>query len=212
MATCACNNNCTGGCKGGCTSCTGCTGGCTSCTWCGGQGTCFGGCISGCAWSCTGGCSGCSGGCQGSCTGCSDTCKGGCKGTCNDTCNDTCTGGCKTGCTNSCTGLCNAGCESSAMTITLDTYLTSENVQDIADLIIFELARRPDSGAPTDTTGLFIDGKVVKLEDIIKVVNNLKLTGQSITAPGDNTTVLRTFGQSLIDKLLAANDETIPIS
>jgi len=41
------------------------------------------------------------------------------------------------------------------MAITLDTYLEADNLQAIADLIIFELARRPDSGAPTDTTNLF---------------------------------------------------------
>lgn len=212
MATCACNNNCTGGCKGGCTNCTGCYGGCTSCTWCGGQGTCFGGCTSGCAWTCSGGCNGCSGDCEGECKGCGSNCAGKCDGSCKDTCNDTCDDTCKTGCTNSCTGLCNAGCESSAMSITLDDYLTSENIQNIADLIIFELARRPDSKAPTDTTGLFIDGKLVTLADITTIVNNLKLTGQSIAAPGADTTVLQTFGQSLIDKLLAANRETINLS
>lgn len=158
MATCACNNNCTGGCKVGCTNCTGCYGGCTSCTWCGGQGTCFGGCSSGCAWTCSGGCSGCSGGC-------SDSCSGGCKGDC------------KTGCTNSCKGLCNTGCDSSAMSITLEDYLTSENIQEIADLIIFELSRRPNSAAPTNTTGLFADGKEITLNDITTIVENLKLTG-----------------------------------
>jgi len=49
------------------------------------------------------------------------------------------------------------------------------------------------------------------LADITKLVNNLKLTGQSISAPAAGSVAAKTFGQSLIDKLLAANAQDIPL-
>ena len=98
------------------------------------------------------------------------------------------------------------------MAVTLAEKMTSENIKTIADLILFELSRRPSSGTPVDTTSLFAQSATITDEDIAKLVTNLGKAGQTLTAPSAGTVCLKTFGQSLIDKLLAANAETVKIS
>ena len=197
MACSKCTYGCTGACAPGCTGeCgTGCTGAC-------------GGCSYSCSGTCTSceGCSGCTG-CT-SCSGCSNTCTATCADSCNNNCKNTCTGAC----TNTCKNYCNQGCSGSAMNLTLDTYFTAENAQAIADAIIFEIGRRPNASTPINTTNLFTDGKVLTATDVNKLITNLSKTGKTVTSATQGTTAERSLGESIIAKLLEANEENIPIA
>lgn len=150
-------SKCTSGCVGACAP--GCTGQCSvkSCAYGGCGGTCLG-------------CSSCSGvACKGSCSGCSG-CGSGCAATCEGTCKDTCEGSCSNGCISTCEltckDFCNQGCQNSSMGLTLNTYIEAENVQDIANSILFEIARRPEENLkPTLTSNHFQRGNTFTIND-----------------------------------------------
>lgn len=223
-------SRCTSGCTGACAP--GCTGACSvRCSSCASAGTCYGGCRG-----CSGGCtsctscsscsgSGCTGGCSGGCTSCSscssagtcssnckDTCKGGCNTTCNDTCKDTCSDTCTGGCKNTCDTYCNVGCSNSAMSISLATKLDASNIQSIADLILFELSRRPSASIPNNTTGIFTVGSAIDDSKITQLIQNLSAAGQTVSSSAvQGNIALKALGQEIIDKLLAANAVTVPI-
>lgn len=194
MACSQCTNGCTGACAPGCTgSCStgGCGGGCTSCT---------GGCGGGCKNSCSG--------CSGSCSGCSGTCKGDCKGTCKGSCTGGCKNGCIGYCTETCEGLCASGCENSAMGVNLNTKIEASNISTIAELIILELSRRPNT---TITQIPSIEtGDLSIINDLEPLIQDFSQTGQTILCPrAQNSPILRVLGREIIDKLLSVNAEFI---
>lgn len=197
-------SKCTSGCTGACAP--GCTGQCSV------RACAYGGCGSTCT-----GCSSCSGvGCSGGCSGCSG-CGSGCASTCTGTCSKTCTGSCSSGCTTTCEltckDFCNQGCENSSMSLTLNTRIEAENVQDIADAILFEIARRPQENLePTLTSDHFKVNNIFTINDAQLLIDNLNMLNQDITnIPEKDKTVYRTFGEELINKILASNEQDIPI-
>lgn len=193
-------SNCSGTCYQGCTSCEGtCSTGCTSCS-----GTCSGSCsnvCTSCVGTCHSGCSGCSGSCSGGCSGCS----GGCSGTCSGSC----TNGCTTTCTQTCNNFCNAGCEESAMAFTVAEFMEADNMQDLADLVFFELARRP-SASMESVNGLFVQNNKIYLGDFTQLTSALTDIGQ-ILSYTEEYKAMKSFVNEIVNKLLAANAETVPI-
>ena len=196
----------------------------TNCSACGGE--CSYGCTNSCSGDCRGcygGCSGCSGTCQGTCTAtCANDCTGGCKGSCNTTCTATCandcTGGCKGSCTGECTGgckgtckdACNTGCKGQAQStiaasLSLAEKLQQSNIQQISDFVKNEVARRGGSA----TAASFTVGEVITASKINVIISNLSKAGQSVSSATANSTALRTLGQAIIDKALAAYNTVV---
>lgn len=194
--------DCSGTCFQGCTSCVGtCSSSCTSCT-----GTCSGSCTNvctSCVGTCYTGCSGCSGSCSGGCSGCSGSCSGTCKGSCSN--------GCTTTCTKTCNNFCNAGCEESAMAFTVTEIMKANNMQDLADLVFFELARRP-AVSMDSVNGLFVQNNKIYLNNFTGLIAALSNIGQSLnTTDGQGTKAMKSFINEIVNKLLAANAENVPI-
>ena len=98
------------------------------------------------------------------------------------------------------------------MSVSVATVMTSSNIREIGNLIMFELSRRPSSGSYTDTSSMFAAGTAIKDEDVAKLVSNLSKAGQTVTAPAHGATALKSFDQALVDKLLAANAQQVNIS
>lgn len=211
---------CPSGCSGACAP--GCTGACSvQCSSCASQGSCYGGCKScrGCT-SCQGcgGCTSCKG-CSGTCSGCSGTCKGTCKGGCSD--------GCSSGCQDTCLGLCNTSCDTTCATtcsktagVDLSLGLTSpintEEIQQIADCILYEFARRPESELiPTEEMqNLAFEVSEKALPDDINIITtNLKtLQNDSYsTEVNQGKQINRATSRYLIDKILTINNLFVPI-
>lgn len=162
-------SKCTSGCTGACAP--GCTGQCSvkSCAYGGCGGTCLG-CSSCSGVACKGSCSGCSG-CG---SGCASSCSGGCKGDCSGGCSN----GCISTCEFTCKDFCNQGCQSSNMSLTLNARIEAENVQDIADSILFEIARRPQENLePTLTGNDFNSNNTFTIEDANLLINDLGILG-----------------------------------
>ena len=194
MACTQCTNGCTGACAPGCTGCRGsCRGGCSN--------SCTGGCGDGCSSSCTG--------CTNSCSGCTGSCTGSCKGTCSNTCTGSCTEGCIGYCTNTCEGLCASGCKDSAMGVNLTTKIEASNISTIADLIILELSRRPNT---TITKIPSINsGDLSVISELEPLIQDFSQTGEEILCQRkQNSPILRALGEEIIDKLLQVNSEFIP--
>jgi hypothetical protein len=141
------------------------------------------------------------------CSGCE-----GCSGTCSGTCSGGCSGGCSNSCTNSCKNACNKGCSTAESKnlaeLTLSDVIENTNVANIARLIYLEAQRR--SKQPSSTT--FTEGVSVQASEINKIVSNLALINQTVTATSAGTEVKKTFGQSLIEKALAAYNTQINLS
>lgn len=103
----------------------------------------------------------CSGGCTGGCYGsCSGSCSGGCQGTCQGTCSSTCQGTCSSTCTNGCKDGCGEGCNTGCGTTAsinlynkavddLNQTILASDINDIKDLIAFEVARRHKTSVST---------------------------------------------------------------
>ena len=140
-------------------------------------------------------CSGCEG-----CTGCSGSCSG------------TCSGGCSSSCKSSCKSACNKGCTTTESknlaSLTLSEIIENTNVTNIARLVYLEAKRR--SKSPSSTT--FTEGNAATATEINKIVSNLSLAGQTVTATSAGTKITKTFGQSLIDKAIAAYNTQINLS
>ena len=143
-----------------------------------------------------------------SCVSCSGegSCRwdcGGCGG-----CDGSCSGGCKS----TCQTACNTGCSSEEATtlknITLTTFINADNMTDIARLIYLEAQRRGKN--PTSTS--FTVGASATSEKMDTVVANLKLAGQTVTGVNDGDQIKKTFGQSLIDKAVAAYNQKVGLS
>jgi hypothetical protein len=80
------------------------------------------------------------------------------------------------------------------MAATLTTKFDASNIQDIADLILFELSRRPSVSIPNNTTNKFNAGNKITASDMNLLVKNLAAAGQTITAPSAGSSALKTFG------------------
>lgn len=177
------------------------------------SGTCHRGCTS-CLGTCSGGCTSCSGTCSGSCSSCSGTCSGGCSGcsgSCSGTCKSSCSNGCTTACTQTCNNFCNAGCEESAMAFTVAEIMKANNMQDLADLVFFELARRPTASMDS-VNGLFVQNNKIYLNNFTGLITALSNIGQSLNTTGEQgTKAMKSFINEIVNKLLAANTENVPI-
>lgn len=176
--------DCSGNCSRGCTSC-------------------LGTCTDTCTGTCTGSCSSCTGTCTGGCSGCSGSCSGTCKGSCSN--------GCTTTCTKTCNNFCNAGCEESAMAFTVTEIMKANNMQDLADLVFFELARRPTVSMDS-VNGLFVQNNKIYLNNFTGLIAALSNIGKSLnTTDGQGTKAMKSFINEIVNKLLAANAENVPI-
>jgi uncharacterized protein YjgD (DUF1641 family) len=63
------------------------------------------------------------------------------------------------------------------MAVTLTETLTASNIQTIADLILFELSRRPSVTIPNNTNNLFTVGSTIDDSKITKLIQNLAAAG-----------------------------------
>ena len=63
------------------------------------------------------------------------------------------------------------------MAVTLTETLTASNIQTIADLILFELSRRPSVTIPNNTNKLFTVGSTIDDSKITKLIQNLAAAG-----------------------------------
>lgn len=96
------------------------------------------------------------------------------------------------------------------MDVSLTIKMEASNISSIAELVLHELARRPNA-TMTDTTDLFLTGENITPDNVEIVATNLEQTGQILTAPrpvSDQKT-LRILGMEIIDKLLKASQEKI---
>ena len=186
----------------------------TNCYQCGGD------CSFGCTYSCTGNCDGCSGSCSGSCSGgcqgnCRNTCTGGCQGSCTATCANDCSSGCKGSCTQSCVGTCanacNTGCSGQATTtlynnLTLDVWMKSGNINDIATFIYNEANRRGKGPSSVSTSY----GEGISYSKINTMISNLAKAGQSISNTSSTGNIsLRILGEELITKVKKAYEQIV---
>lgn len=178
-----------------------------------GDPSCNGNCTEACGVTCTSTCSGsclsCGSGCGGNCSG---GCSGGCSGSCNNTCKDGCSGGCK-GCTNTCKNDCDVGCKGQAMDtlakdLKLHEYIEQQNIQDIMDLVAFELTRR--GKIPTlDTDLRQYTTYVVKKYFNHMQTNLAKINITTTYTNNADETVLKAMAQQILTKALEAHDEKI---
>lgn len=178
--------------------------------------------ISSCAGTCAGECQSCEGTCVGNCSltcfgSCQLTCTGNCAGSCigcTGTCNTTCFGSCKTTCTTTCTqtcnNFCNAGCSSSAMAFTITEKLNATNMQTLADLVFFEVSRRPNLSMDS-VSNLFSSGNKIYSSNFTKILGALANMERDITSPSQGSKALKSFVEEIVANLLAANAENVPI-
>ena len=159
---------------------------------------CSGNCNAACAGDCAGSCSGsCSGGCT-SCTGCSGSCKGACQGSCKSSCNFGCNSGAKQDLYNR------------LKQLGLHEYIEANNVQDIIDLVIYELKRRKNINGTTDS--LSAENTIVINSYFDHIQSNLQQL--SYTTNYNNIQydyVLRAMAQELVDFALDSYGKIVPI-
>lgn len=178
----------------------------TDCYQCGGD------CSFGCTNSCTGNCDGCSGSCTATCA---NDCSGGCKGSCNNTClggcNDSCANSCTQSCVGTCANACNTGCSGQATTtlynnLTLDVWMKSSNINDIAAFIYNEANRRGKS--PTSISTSY--GESISYSKINTMISNLAKAGQSISNTSSIGNIsLQILGEELITKVKKAYEQIV---
>lgn len=197
-----------------------CAGQCTG--ECGG--TCWQQCGNSCSGKCDGGCSGtCKDSCGnltssgGSCINCGKDCQG-CGGGCTGTAktDDGGSGGgctCASDCAGACKDACDTGCYSdlafelyNKLKAGLNRKILAADLQNINDMIQLEATRRSKS----TTSQTFSIKHKANSSQITALKNNLTTIGYSSNAQtGSKDKAMRTTGQELIDKALAAYEETI---
>lgn len=178
---------------GGPCGCSGlCDGGCVACT------SCSGSCNAACAGDCSGSCSGsCRGGCT-SCDGCSGTCLGACQGSCKSSCNFGCNSGAKQDLYNR------------LKQLGLHEYIEANNVQDIIDLVIYELKRRKNINGTADSLSA---GTTTVIDSYFNHIQS-NLQQLSYTTNYNNiqdSHILRAMAQELIDFALDSYGKIVPI-
>ena len=197
-------NCCTNSCSAGCSSA--CRGGCV------GSNTCGGGCSNGCKGGCTS-----KGGCGGNCEGsCSVTCGSGVDGSSGGGgcgCGGNCSGKCEDNCAHDCSGSCNNQCDGKVqdtniadMGDTLHKKFLKSDISNITKCIEHEAKRR---GKTPDSVS-FNKGEKLDDEKINKIISNLEKAGQTLSISEEQKKKgLYSLGQTLIDKAIAAYEETV---
>lgn len=155
----------------------------------------------------------CMGICAGSCTG---SCNANCASDCAGSCSGGCSGGCTScsGCNGSCRGRCNAGCANGALTdvynrlttLGLHEFIEKDNIQDIIDLVNFELQRRSKTGTIDS-----LSKELIIIKDYFNhIQENLQTLGYSQSYVNEtNNCILRNMGLELINQVLNSYSQVV---
>ena len=138
------------------------------------------------------------GGCD--CSGCSG-CGGSCDDTCTDTCDETCNVECKDG-----------AVDDLAARLKLSRLIEDYNFNDVQDLLIHEITRRPNLKLEDYQVGKVSEKEKITKNKIKQIQDNLTALGHSMTEVATlGKLITKSFGENMIKSALDSFKEEVGV-